>query len=178
MLVKPFAIASLTAAALAGPVWAAGSGSSEPKPKTVICGSGKVYSESAGKCVVQQDSSLTDEDYFESLRSLAYAGENAAAQNLLAMMSDQNSDRVLTYWGFTHRRLGNVDEGMKYYNKALLQNPDNLLARSYMGQAHVEAGRLDLARVQLKEIRDRGGDGSWPEIALAKAIQSGDTFNY
>lgn len=178
MLVKSLAVASLALATVAGPVWAAGSGSSEPKPKTVFCDSGKVYSESAGKCVVQQDSSLTDQDYFENLRSLAYAGENAAAQELLAMMSDQNADRVLTYWGFTHRRLGNVDEGMRYYNKALMQNPDNILARSYMGQAHVEAGRLDLARVQLKEIRDRGGEGSWPEIALAKAIQTGDTFNY
>ncbi|WP_247742680.1 tetratricopeptide repeat protein [Shimia sp. R9_1] len=178
MLVKSFAVASLAVFAVAGPVWSAGSGSSTPKPKTVHCSSGKVYSESAGKCVVQQDSSLTDEDYFENLRSLAYAGENAAAQELLAMMSDQNADRVLTYWGFTHRRLGNVDEGMRYYNKALAKNPDNILARSYMGQAHVEAGRLDLARVQLKEIRDRGGEGSWPEIALAKAIQSGDTFNY
>ena len=50
--------------------------------------------------------------------------------------------------------------------------------RDAEARRHVEAGRLDLARVQLKEIRDRGGEGSWPEIALAKAIQSGDTFNY
>lgn len=164
-------------ATLAAPVWAAGD-STPTKPVSKDCKNGKVFSESKGRCVKQQDSSLTDEDYFKALRSLAYAGENAAAQDLLALLDNQQSDLALTYWGFTHRRMGNVETGMDYYGKALAQNPDNLLARSYMGQALVEAGRLDLARVQLKEIRDRGGDGSWPEVSLAQAIQTGTTFNY
>ncbi|SMP35176.1 tetratricopeptide repeat protein [Shimia sagamensis] len=163
---------------LASPLWAAGSGSSEPKPKTVTCTKGNVFSESKGKCVPQQDSSLTDEDRIEELRSLAYAGHNAEAQALLSALEDPTTDQALTYWGFTHRKLGNVDTGMVFYAKALEQNPNNLLARSYLGQAHVEAGRFDLARLQLTEIRERGGEGSWPEASLAEALRSGITFNY
>ncbi|MFY0661379.1 MAG: tetratricopeptide repeat protein [Shimia sp.] len=166
------------ATTLASPLWAAGSGSSEPKPKTVTCTKGNVFSESKGKCVPQQDSSLTDEDRIEELRALAYAGRTSEAQALLASLSDQTSDQALTYWGFTHRKLGNVDAGLIFYDKALKQNPNNLLARSYLGQAHVETGRLDLARGQLQEIRDRGGDGGWPEVALSEAIRTGTTFNY
>ncbi|GAA6178643.1 MULTISPECIES: tetratricopeptide repeat protein [unclassified Shimia] len=177
MSFSKIALSVCVATGLAGSVFAAGS-DSDTKPKTVVCSDGKVFSESKGKCVAQQDSSLTDDDYFDTMRSLAYAGQNESAQTLLSLLEDQSSDRALTYWGFTHRRLGNVDTGMAYYGKALAQNPDNLLARSYMGQAHVEAGRLDLARIQLKEIRDRGGDGSWSETSLAKAIQTGQTFNY
>ncbi len=166
------------ATTLATPLWAAGSGSSEPKPKTVTCTKGNVFSESKGKCVPQQDSSLTDEDRIEELRALAYAGRTAEAQAVLATLTDQSSDQALTYWGFTHRKLGNLDAGLTFYDKALKQNPNNLLARSYLGQAHVESGRLDLARLQLKEIRDRGGDGGWPEASLAEAIRTGTTFNY
>ncbi len=171
-------ISIAVATALATPLWAAGSGSSEPKPKTVTCTKGNVFSESKGKCVPQQDSSLTDEDRIEELRALAYAGRTVEAQAVLATLTDQSSDQALTYWGFTHRKLGNLDAGLIFYDKALKKNPNNLLARSYLGQAHVESGRLDLARLQLKEIRDRGGDGGWPEASLAEAIRTGTTFNY
>ena len=171
-------ISIVLATTLVSPLWAAGGGSSEPKPRTVTCTKGNVFSESKGKCVPQQDSSLTDKDRIEELRALAYAGRNAEAQVLLSALEDPTSDRALTYWGFTHRKLGNVDAGMVFYAKALEQNPNNLLARSYLGQAHVDSGRLDLARLQLAEIRNRGGEGGWPESSLAEAIRSGTTFNY
>ncbi|CUH53815.1 tetratricopeptide repeat protein [Shimia marina] len=178
MTLMKSALAVCLAATIAGPALSAGGGGETPKPKTVVCTDGKVFSESKGKCVVQQDSALTDEDYFKTLRSLAYAGENEAAQELLQLLNDPNSDLALTYWGFTHRRLGDVETGMAYYNKALQQNPDNILARSYMGQAFVEAGRLDLARTQLHEIRTRGGENTWAEASLSEAIKTGTTFNY
>ncbi len=168
---------TVCALGLATSAFAAGSGS-DSKPKTVFCTGGKVYSEEKGKCVPKQDSSLTDEDRMKTIRSLAYADRNAEAQTLLAMMQDQESDLALTYWGFTHRKLGNVDAAMIFYDKALQQNPDNLLARSYLGQAHVVSGRLDLARAELTEIRDRGGEGGWPEASLEEAIRTGTTFNY
>ncbi len=166
------------ATSLASPMLAAGSGSSEPKPKTVTCTKGNVFSESKGKCVPQQDSSLTDDDRLEEVRALAYAGNALEAQNILTSLTDQRSDRALTYWGFTSRKLGDVDAGLVFYDKALKQNPNNLLARSYLGQAYVDSGRLDLARLQLTEIRDRGGEGSWPETSLSDALRTGKTFNY
>ncbi|MEO0765577.1 MAG: hypothetical protein AAFY75_06105 [Pseudomonadota bacterium] len=57
-------------------------------------------------------------------------------------------------------------------------NPDNILARSYMGQGMVAAGDKVAAMTQLREIQERGGVGTWAEASLRNAIQSGTTYNY
>lgn len=160
---------------------AAGVNDSEvPKPTqtTKECKKGKVWSEKKKRCVKPGNASLNDDILYGAVREYAYAGQFENAQKILTAMKDQSDDRVLTYWGFTHRKLGNVDLGMAFYDRAVSQNPDNLLARSYMGQAHVEAGDTYLAWVQLQEIRTRGGAGTWPEQSLAEAIRSDETYNY
>lgn len=164
---------------LATPALAAGGDSPmPPKPVVKECKKNKIWSDKKGRCVRPENAGLSDDTLYETARSLAYAGQLDSAQSVLTTMSDQSEDRVLTYWGFTHRKLGNPELGMSFYNKALSQNPDNLLARSYLGQAHVEAGRFDLARLQLTEIRSRGGQDSWPEMALVSALQTGNLFSY
>ena len=85
---------------------------------------------------------------------------------------------MLTYLGFAHRQSGDVDLGMAYYEQALAKNPNNLLARSYMGQAYVKLGALEKAREQLTEIRTRGGRLTWAEVSLAQAIKSGVGYSY
>ena len=67
------------------------------------------------------------------------------AQAVLAAHPDQTDSRVLTYWGFTHRKLGNRALSQAYYDQAIAADPDNLLARSYMGQGFVEEGQFGLA---------------------------------
>ena len=67
---------------------------------------------------------------------------------------------------------------MAYYRAALKANPDNLLARSYMGEALAEMGKAELARAELSEIRARGGRGTWAEIALRLAIETGQSRAY
>jgi Tfp pilus assembly protein PilF len=85
---------------------------------------------------------------------------------------------VQTYYGFTARKLGDFDAGMAYYTAALVIDPDNILARSYMGQGMVERGDLVGARMQLSEIRARDGRQTWPEIALRMAIERGVGQSY
>ena len=93
-------------------------------------------------------------------------------------IADQSDDRVLTYWGFTHRKLGHTELANAFYLKALAKNPDNLLARSYMGQGFVAEGRVDDAIAQWREIRARGGEGTWAEASLRESIRSGITYSY
>lgn len=160
---------------------AAGGGGDDaptPTPTTKECKNGKIYSEKKKRCVKPGNASLDDDTRYQAVREYAYAGQFENAQTILRTMADQTDDRVLTYWGFTHRKMGNVDLGMSFYEQAIAMNPDNLLVRSYMGQAHVEAGETYLAWVELQEIRSRGGAGSWPEQSLAKAIETGVTSNY
>lgn len=113
-----------------------------------------------------------------AVRELAYAGRIEDSQSVLRLMHNQNDDLVLTYWGFTSRKLGKGDLARVYYTRALTRNPDNILARSYMGQGLVSEGRVDEAIAQWHEIQARGGTGTWAEISLREAIRTGLIYNY
>jgi tetratricopeptide (TPR) repeat protein len=173
---------TLLAAALALPsiAFAAGEERSVPKPTQTSkeCKGVRVWDEQKQRCVRPKKSSLNQDGLYGAVRELAYAGRVEDAQGVLAAMTDQEDDRVLTYWGFTHRKLGNRDLANTYYTRAIARNPDNLLARSYMGQGFVKEGKTDLAIAQWKEIMARGGEGSWPETSLRLALEQGLTFDY
>lgn len=171
------------AAALTFPVSVFAAGDNDwnpPKPTetTKTCKGKRVWDEEKRRCVRPKQSSLNQDGLFDAARELAYAGRNEDAQAVLAAMPDQQEARVLTYWGFTHRKLGNRTIANAYYDQVIARNPDNLLARSYMGQGYVEEGQFGLALAQWKEIRTRGGTDSWPETALRKALETGATSSY
>lgn len=149
-----------------------------PTRTTTECTDGKIWDEDSKACVTPKDARLDDDTRYLAARELAYAGQYEAALSVLAAMSDQDDDRVLTYMGFAHRKSGDLPTGMAYYRAALAQNPDNLLARSYMGQAFVETGDIHLARAELREIRARGGRMTWAFVSLDQAIRSGRGFSY
>ncbi len=169
---------------LPGLAFAAGSGggsdTSPPKPTqtTKSCKGVQVWDAATGKCVNPRGSSLDSDTLMGAVRELAYAGRIEDAQGVLREMPDQNADLVLTYWGFTNRKLGQTELANAFYRRAITRNPDNILARSYMGQGFVTEGRLEDAKEQLHEIQARGGKGSWPETALYKAIRTGTTHDY
>ncbi|PCH73122.1 MAG: hypothetical protein COC12_05335 [Rhodobacteraceae bacterium] len=145
---------------------------------TKTCKGVKVWDEKAKKCVAPKESSLDQDMLMQAVRELAYAGRIEDAQGVLRVMQDQNSDMVLTYWGFTSRKLGKGDLARSYYNRAIANNPDNILARSYMGQGFVSEGRIEEATQQWSEIKARGGEGTWAEASLRIAIRDGNTFDY
>ena len=165
---------------LPGFVLAAGSDTGSPPVKTQTsknCKGVQVWDKKTKTCVNPQDSSLDQHELMEAVRELAYAGRNKGAQVVLRHMANQNDDLVLTYWGFTNRKLGKRKLANEYYARAIAQNPDNLLARSYMAQGFVSEGRKKEAVAQLTEIRARGGTGTWAEASLSKAIRTGKTYN-
>ncbi len=160
---------------------AAGSSSSDaPKPTetTEVCEEGLVWDLATETCLPPEQSTNEDSAMMDAVRELAHDGRYADALRVLDGLYDATTDLALTYYGFTHRKSGNTALSMAYYTAALDQNPDNILARSYMGQAHVEAGQLQLASAQLSEIRKRGGRGTWAEFSLRQAIGSGVTYSY
>jgi hypothetical protein len=165
------------------PVAALAVGGSDSSPPTqtqtsTSCKNAQVWDEKTKSCVDPKSGQIDDETRFRAVRELAWAGQPEQALIVLATMHEGQSDRVLTYLGFANRKAGRVDLGMDYYAQALEQNPDNLLARSYMGQSLVEQGEIRLAALQLAEIRARGGTGTWAETALAAAVGTGQTFSY
>lgn len=161
--------------------FAAGGGNeTAPKPTqtTKDCWGKRVWDVDKQRCVKPKESSLSDEQLYGAVRELAYAGRYDGALAALDAMSDQTDDRVLTYHGFINRKQGNLDAAMMFYTRALARNPDNLLARSYMGQGFVEDGNIEAARAELAEIEARGGAYTWAATSLRKAIYVGKTYNY
>jgi len=145
---------------------------------TKSCKGVKVWDTKTKTCVNPRGSRLDQDVLMGAVRELAYAGRNEDAQGVLRQMRDQNDDLVLTYWGFTSRKLGKGDLARVYYTRAITRNPGNILARSYMGQGLVADGRVDEAIEQWREIQARGGAGTWAEASLREAIRTGITYSY
>lgn len=173
----------LAAALSVLPMSAMAVGSDDTKPPsptetTTKCENAMVWDEKQQKCVKPDDNALNDDARFRAVRELAYAGRPEEALIVLAAMTEGETDRVLTYKGFANRKAGRLDLGMEHYAHAIDVNPDNILARSYLGQMLVEMGEIAAARRQLDEIRSRGGAGTWAEASLARAVGTGETVNY
>lgn len=144
-----------------------------PSETTTTCAEGLVWDLATQSCMTPEASTNDDSAHLNDVRELAYVGQYKAALNVLDTMENPQSSMALTYYGFNHRKAGRVDLGMRYYDAALVADPDNILARSYMGQGHVASGNAALAQEQLTEIRMRGGRGTWAEAALQQAIMTG-----
>jgi len=149
-----------------------------PTATTEDCTDGQVWDADENACVTIQDSRLDQDSLLNAARELAYADRAEDAIALLELSTMPEDTMVLTYLGFSHRKAGRIDTGMAYYDAALVADPDNILARSYMGMGYVQMAQLDMAEAQLAEIRARGGAGTWPEEALQNAIEAGDTSGY
>lgn len=181
MRFSTFALAlALPALTIAAPAFAAGDSSTPPKPSegTKKCWGKRVFDKELGKCVKPEKSSMDGDQLLETARELAYLDRFEDAQAVLAAHPDQKNDRVLTYWGFTNRKLGRTELANQFYAQAIAQNPDNILARSYMAQGFVSEGKYVEALNEWKEIRARGGEGTWAEVSLRQAIETGQTINY
>jgi len=131
------------------------------------------WSKEEKKCVAIKKGSLSDEDLARAGRALALEGHYRDAIKVLAMASNDNDPAVLTYLGYSQRKLGNVDLGISLYKKALDIDPDNVDTREYLGEGYVSKGELDLAWLELVEIEKRCGTTCVEYRALEKALQSG-----
>ncbi len=153
--------------------FAAGGGSEPVEPPK--CKNGEVLKKVGNikKCVKVESGILPDEDLYQQGRSLAKAGHYEWALQVLAAIQNQNDPRVLNYTGYSNRKAGRLEIGITYYRKALAIDPNFVLAREYLGEGYVAAGRIDLAKLELNEIKTRAGAGSEEYRDLSKAITTG-----
>jgi tetratricopeptide (TPR) repeat protein len=121
------------------------------------CKKGEVRDKRNKKCVRVSYGILPDEDLYQQGAALAQAGEYDWGLAVLAAIRNQNDPRVLNYTGYSLRKSGRLDEAIGKYRKALAINPNFVLAREYLGEGYVAAGRLDLAKAELTEIAGRCG---------------------
>ena len=77
---------------------------------------------------------------------------------------------TLTMIGYATRKLGNYDEGLAYYAKALALDPANVNTHEYLGEAYAEKGKLDLAKAELIKVAAVCGTTCEQYQDLSKAI--------
>ena len=166
-----------TAAFAAGGNSGGGNAPAEPvlhcKKKGEVVKKVKVNGVWVKKCVPVKSGILPDEDLYQQGRALAKAGQYEKALVVLATIKNQNDPRVLNYIGYSNRKAGRIEIGITYYRKALAIDPNFVLAREYLGEGYVAAGRIDLAQIELSEIKARAGVNSEEYKDLSKAILTG-----
>ena len=111
-------------------------------------------------------------NFIKQGRALALAGEYDWAIEVLNAVRDQHDPGVLNYLGYAHRKAGMIEAGIAYYQQALAIDPDYVLVREYLGEGYVAAGKVELARQQLKEIATRCGTNCEEYQQLAEVIAS------
>ncbi len=124
----------------------------------------------------QSELNLNDRRYAEgNLLARTGAYEKAIA---ILKTADQSDPNVLNMLGYSYRKNGDLKTAIGYYKTALAINPDFVLAREYLGEGYVKAGRLDLARLELEQIGKRCGKGCKEYVELAAVIAGTDTATW
>jgi tetratricopeptide (TPR) repeat protein len=169
-LIKAGAVVTTLTFAGAGvlPAFADGGGGGGGGKPPVNCNEGWTYNKQKGVC--EQTSLLDDGTLTEQGRALALNGYYEGALEALMAVRNKNDATVLTYIGYATRKLGQVDEGIAWYHKALAVDPGNVHTREYLGEGYVAAGRLDLAKQELAKLEALCGKGCEQYEALSAAI--------
>jgi tetratricopeptide (TPR) repeat protein len=167
----------LTMAALAcligisAPAFAAGDeGGSGTSPADHDCKKGEVWDKTRQKCVKKESGVLPDEDLYQQGRALARQGHYDWAIEVLALVQNRKDPRVLNYTGYSHRKAGRLEIGITYYREALAIDPNFNLAREYLGEGYIAAGRVDLAMNELTAIAKSCGTACEEYKDLSAAI--------
>jgi tetratricopeptide (TPR) repeat protein len=148
---------------------ASGGGSSSGGTTTPQCKTGYVWNANKAKCEKKTSSTMDDKTLYTQGRDLALAGRYPEALTALGAVRNQDS-MVLTMIGYSQRKLGNYDEGLAYYAKALVLDPNNVNTHEYLGEAYAEKGKLDLAKGELIKVEAVCGVTCEQYQDLAKAI--------
>ena len=65
-----------------------------------------------------------------------------------------NKADTLNYLGFTTRKLGDYENGEKYYLQGLELDPNHIGINEYLGELYVVTNRVDLAKQRLEVLKD------------------------
>jgi Flp pilus assembly protein TadD len=110
---------------------------------------------------------------YDEAKVLVDAGDFAAALPKLVSLTAAQPDYADAWnlLGFTHRKLGQMDDSAKAYLVVLSINPDHLGALEYQGELFISTGKMDQAKGNLVKLQGLCGNCEEAED-LAKALQA------
>lgn len=166
-----FAIALAPAFAMSGGGGGGGNGGGGSSTPPVVCKKGWVWSQQLQRCVSAKSGSLDDKQLLQQGRALALAGYYENALSVLDAVGNKNDSEVLTYIGYSHRKMGDTDVGIGFYKQALAIDPKNVNTREYLGEGYLSAGKVELAKAELTTIEQLCGNRECEQYTdLANAL--------
>ena len=114
---------------------------------------------------------------FEKKEKLEKASkEYAKAQKLLLKSNKKKPNKAdtLNYLGFTTRKLGDFENGEKYYLQGLAIDPKHRGINEYLGELYVATNRHSLAVERLEVLKGCGCE----EYEQLKAVIAGEKSKY
>ena len=94
---------------------------------------------------------------YESKGKLEKAKKRYAKSQKLLLKSNSekpNKADTLNYLGFTTRKLGDYENGEKYYLQGLEIEPNHIGINEYLGELYVATNRLNLAKERFKILEN------------------------
>lgn len=143
----------------------------QPSPAAQICKRYKKGTRKWKRCIRRNSSNSTIDDIYYAGYWLGETGDYKAAIAVLRQAEGANDPRVLTYIGYSTRKLGDVDGGIGYYMRALSVDPNYNKAREYLGEGYLQKGDLASAKGQLNEIAVRCGENCGEYVELLEEIR-------
>ena len=114
---------------------------------------------------------------FEKKGNLDKAEKSYKTAQKLLIRSNQkkpNKPDTLNYLGFTTRKLGDFENGEKYYLQGLAINPNHVGINEYLGELYVSTNRHNLAIERLEVLNDC----NCKEYNQLKAVVAGEKSKY
>ena len=100
----------------------------------------------------------------------------AKAQKLLLKSNSEKPNKAdtLNYLGFTTRKLGDFENGEKYYLQGLEIEPNHIGINEYLGELYVATNRLNLAKERLKVMMNQKDELELAIEDLKKMLEWGE----
>jgi Flp pilus assembly protein TadD len=95
-----------------------------------------------------KDSRMTDAE--KAVKAKDY-NKAIGLLNRVVADSPKNAD-AYNYLGYSHRKLGNRDQALTYYNHALYLDPNHRGALEYLGELYLDMSDLPKAEEQLAKL--------------------------
>ena len=127
---------------------------------------------------VSNEKDLPKDTIFEAIElALASAAKKRyeKAQKLLIKSNKKfpNKANTLNYLGFTTRKLGDYENGEKYYLQGLAIDPNHVGINEYLGELYVATNRHNLAIERLEVLKNC----NCKEYDVLKAIIAGEKIS-
>ena len=122
---------------------------------TVTVAAGLMASADAFAMGSSSSSTSSQPSDYDKAQKAALAGDYKGAIMLLEQVvgKDPGNADAYNYLGYSHRKLGNDQQALDYYTKALAIDTDHRGANEYLGELHLSKGDLAKAEAQLERAR-------------------------